>query len=148
MTVQQFILLCPHDLPCIITVTNIEENPSLMGHAHVMVCQHGYKLYLLQTPTGVTCWKGLSQWVSSRRNIFHLSDQEPKVVFVYHAVSQKATNQVHDNCQIELSPTLQRMLGMHVAYLSHGSHRGVHVVDVNQGFYSLYVYCNLIEPWM
>ena len=25
MTVQQFVLLCPHDLPCIITITNIEK---------------------------------------------------------------------------------------------------------------------------
>ena len=55
---------------------------------------------------------------------------------------------MHDDCQIELSPTLQRMLGMHDTYLSQGSHQGVHVVDVNQGFYSLYVYCNLIEPWL
>ena len=79
---------------------------------------------------------------------YNFGDQEPKVVFVYHAVSQKATIQVLENCQIELSPTLQRMLGMQEAYLSQGSHRGVHVVDVNQGFYSLYVYCNLIEPWL
>ena len=79
---------------------------------------------------------------------YNLGDQEPKVVFVYHAVSQKATIQVHDDCQIELSPTLQRMLGMPDVYLSQGSHQGVHVVDVNQGFYSLYVYCNLIEPWL
>ena len=79
---------------------------------------------------------------------YNLGDQEPKVVFVYHAVSQKATVQVHDNCQIKLSPTLQWMLGMPNVYLSQGSHRGVHVVDVNQGFYSLYVYCNLIEPWL
>ena len=43
---------------------------------------------------------------------YNLGDQEPKVVFVYHAVSQKTTIQVHDDCQIELSPTLQRMLGM------------------------------------
>ena len=79
---------------------------------------------------------------------YNLGDQEPKVTFVYHKVSQKATIQVHEECQIELSPTLQRMLGMHEAYLSKGSHQGVHVVDVNQGFYSLYVYCNLIEPWL
>ena len=79
---------------------------------------------------------------------YNFGDQEPKVVFVYHAVSQKATIQVLENCQLELSPTLQRMLGMQEVYLSQGSHRGVHVVDVNQGFYSLYVYCNLIEPWL
>ena len=53
---------------------------------------------------------------------YNLGDQEPKAVFVYHAVSQKATIQVHDDCQIELSPTLQRMLGMRDAYLSQGSH--------------------------
>ena len=79
---------------------------------------------------------------------YNLGDQEPKVVFGCHAVSQKATIQVHDDCQIELSPTLERMLGMSDVFLSKGSHRGVHVVDVNQGFYALCVYCNLIEPWL
>ena len=68
--------------------------------------------------------------------------------FVYHAVLQKVTVQVYDDCQIELSPTLQQMLGMHDTYLGQGMHRSVHVVDVNQGYYSLYVYCNLIEPWL
>ena len=53
---------------------------------------------------------------------YNLGDQEPKATFVYHTVSQKATIQVHEDCQIELSPTLQRMLGMHDAYLSQGSH--------------------------
>ena len=55
---------------------------------------------------------------------------------------------MHDNCQIELSPTFQWILGMPNVYLSQGSHQVVHVVDVNQGFYSLYIYCNLIEPWL
>ena len=53
---------------------------------------------------------------------YNLGDQEPKVIFIYHTVSQKATIQVHEDCQLELSPTLQRMLGMHDAYLSQGSH--------------------------
>ena len=48
---------------------------------------------------------------------YNVGDQEPKVTFVYHKVSQKTTIQVHEDCQIELSPTLQRMLGMHDIYL-------------------------------
>ena len=30
---------------------------------------------------------------------YNLGDQEPKVTFVYHTVSQKATIQVHEDCQ-------------------------------------------------
>ena len=35
---------------------------------------------------------------------------------------------------------------MKESHISSGTHEGMHVVDVNQGFYSLYVYCNTIEP--
>ena len=35
---------------------------------------------------------------------------------------------------------------MSIRQFAEGTYEGVHVVDVNQGFCSLYVYCNIIEP--
>ena len=75
-------------------------------------------------------------------------NQERSVVFNYHSVAQKVTIEVLEAYTIELSPTLQYILGMEENSLNDGKHQGSHVVDVHQGFYSLYVYCNLIEPWL
>ena len=68
------------------------------------------------------------------------------VHFSYHNVTQKTTISVQPGIQVELSNTLRVMLGMKEMQLSEGTHEGVHVVDVNQGFYSLYVYCSIVEP--
>ena len=75
-------------------------------------------------------------------------DQERNVAFNYHSVSQKVTIEVLEGYTIQLSPALQHILGMAKNNLNEGKHQGTHVVDVHQGFYSLYVYCNLIEPWL
>ena len=74
--------------------------------------------------------------------------QECYVTFNYHSVSQKVTIEILEGYTIELSPALQYILGMEKSSLDHGKHQGTHVVDIHQGFYSLYVYCNLIEPWL
>lgn len=68
------------------------------------------------------------------------------VDFSYHAITQKVTLTIRTRIQLKLSPILKLMLGMKESHLSSGTHEGMHVVDVNQGFYSLYVYCNIIEP--
>ena len=69
-----------------------------------------------------------------------------KVHFSYYEIMQKATISVKQGSSVELSPILKRMLGMQMTTLAAGSHEGAHVVDVNQGFHSLYVYCNVVEP--
>ena len=49
---------------------------------------------------------------------------------------------------ITLSPALQRFLGFTKARFIAGTHLAKHVADLHQGFYSLYVYCPVIEPRM
>ena len=66
--------------------------------------------------------------------------------FTYHDITKKTTVKVSPGAVIELSPTLTVMLGMSQSRMYRGSHEGVRVVDINQGFYSLYVYCDVVEP--
>ena len=74
--------------------------------------------------------------------------QEPKVTFTYHSVSQKVVIEVQQGYTMKLSSALQAILGMEKGTMGAGKHQGTQVVDIHQGFYSLYVYCNLIEPWL
>ena len=74
-----------------------------------------------------------------------MSRIEPDVAFTYHHVTRKASIRIKSQCELELSPTLERILGMPNHPMSAGTHQGVHVVDVNQGFYSLYIYCDVVE---
>lgn len=71
------------------------------------------------------------------------------IVFTYNEITQKVTLSLKDGASIIMSPTLQRMLGLSKnEYEGKGHFTGEQVIDVNGGFYSLYVYCNLLEPHM
>ena len=52
------------------------------------------------------------------------------------------------NYEISLSPALQTILGFDKTYYAAGMHIADHVADLHQGFYSLYVYCPVVEPRM
>lgn len=65
--------------------------------------------------------------------------------FSYHGITKKATIRIKRNCRITMSEMLTSMLGMQSRHMSAGTHKGTNVVDVNQGFHSLYVYCNVVE---
>jgi len=71
------------------------------------------------------------------------------IVFTYNEITQKVTLSLKNGASIIISPTLQRMLGLaHTEYEGKGHFKGDRVIDVHGGFYSLYVYCNLLEPRM
>ena len=69
-----------------------------------------------------------------------------KVLFLYDQITHKVKLDVEYGATIEISETLQHMLGLPHKEFKEGVHMGAHVIDVDQGFYSLYVYCNLVAP--
>ncbi len=70
------------------------------------------------------------------------------VVFDYDKITQKVIISVKPGASVTFSSLLQTMLGLSQAHFDEGVHEGAQVIDIRQGFYSLYVYCNLIEPQM
>ena len=68
------------------------------------------------------------------------------VTFTYHSVTQKVTIKVPTETTLEVSHDLMKMLGFTQDKFRSGTFTGVRVIDVNQGFHSLYVYTNIIEP--
>ena len=55
---------------------------------------------------------------------------------------------VKKDCQVTISPLLQRMLGFKRAIFQQGDHVADWVADVTRGVNSLYAYCPLVEPRM
>lgn len=71
------------------------------------------------------------------------------IAFTYDEITQKVTLSLKAGASIIISPTLKRMLGLALnEYEGKGHFTGDHVIDVHGGFYSLYIYCNLVEPQM
>ena len=50
--------------------------------------------------------------------------------------------------RVTLSPSLMTLLGFDKTEFTSGKHTGNRMVDVLQGFYSIYLYCPLVEPRM
>ena len=68
--------------------------------------------------------------------------------FTHDEITQKVKVVVKTNFEINMSPSLQTILGFTKGKFVAGTHFGEHVVDLHRGFYSLYVYCPLLEPRM
>ena len=100
---------------------------------------------LERTPLRIVTLDQLT-YETPRPNESAMIPNQPDVVFSYHPITKKASIKIQPHCEMVMSPTLKIMLGMHESHMAEGTHEGIHVVDVSQGFYSLYVYCNLIEP--
>ena len=83
------------------------------------------------------------------RSLNALNEMVPdsrNILFFYDSITRKVTLDVAEDAWIELNDTLKLLLGMDKSIYGEGEHVGRRVVDVNQGFYSLYVYCNLVQP--
>jgi len=103
--------------------------------------------------------EGLYTTAEELVNQLNMSTMENKttaqtVRFQYHKVAQKASLTLKGKAEILLSDALQRMLGFD-SDLFTGTHPSKdfvqafdaeRVIDLRDGFYSLYVYCNLLAP--
>jgi hypothetical protein len=70
------------------------------------------------------------------------------IQFTYDNITKKVTVSLKPNVSISFSAHLQTMLGFAQSHYEDGIHEGDRVIDIRQGFYSLYVYCNILEPHM
>ena len=70
------------------------------------------------------------------------------VEFLYDDITRKVTVGLKPDTRVEFSPLLKNILGFSQDHYEEGVHEAETVVDVRQGFYSLYVYCNVVEPHM
>ncbi len=68
------------------------------------------------------------------------------VVFSFDDITKKVTVSIKPTSAVTFGPLLQSMLGLKQDHYGPGIHVGDQVVDIRQGFYSLYVYCNVVEP--
>lgn len=63
-------------------------------------------------------------------------------------IDQRVTLTITPGLRLQLSPMLMKLLGFESTHFSEGKHIGRNMADVRQGFYSIYVYCPLVEPQM
>ena len=63
-------------------------------------------------------------------------------------ITQKVTLTVEGEAKVTFSPHLARFLGFGQTEFTRGIHFAPWVADVNQGFYSLYVYSSIVQPSM
>ena len=63
-------------------------------------------------------------------------------------IDQRVTLTITSGLRLQLSPMLSKLLGFESTHFSEGKHVGRNMADVRQGFYSIYVYCPLVEPQM
>lgn len=70
------------------------------------------------------------------------------LIMLFDEVTHKVKMTLNTNYILSLSPGLQRFLGFSKTNFSGGAHVADHVADLHQGFYSLYVYCPVVEPRM
>lgn len=70
------------------------------------------------------------------------------VEFLYDDITRKVTLGLKPDVAVTFGPLLKTMLGFSQDRYEEGVHEAENVVDIRQGFYSLYVYCNVVEPHM
>lgn len=70
------------------------------------------------------------------------------VEFTYDDITRKVTVSLKPGTAVTFGPLLKTMLGFSKERYEEGVHEAETVVDIRQGFYSLYTYCNVIEPHM
>ena len=91
--------------------------------------------------------------LNAMKGVKSMSKSHGKIGFEYDEITQKVTITVQKGAEIILSPRLGVLLGfadtegVHMKF-TEGVHTGQWVCDVNQGFTSLYVYTDIIEPTM
>ena len=69
-----------------------------------------------------------------------------RLKFKFDEVSQKVTLFLKPRTSARLSPPLARLLGFDMTDIPYGRNKGSRVSDRDQGFSSLYVYCNVVQP--
>ena len=69
-----------------------------------------------------------------------------RLKFKFDEVSQKVTLILKPRTSARLSPPLARLLGFDMTDIPYGRNKGSRVSDLDQGFRSLYVYCNVVQP--
>ena len=87
-----------------------------------------------------------------KRKVGTQENGSPKVKFYYNPASKKASIRVYqENSVLELSERLQEILGLigENAPPLHGSgyFEGLRMLDLNEHFKSLYVYCDVVSPF-
>jgi hypothetical protein len=101
-------------------------------------------LYKVALKTGY--YESAAKLIRCMNGVKDMLPEEHKVLFLYDDTTTKVTIDIEFGAFVELSPVLQSILGMNNQEIGIGRHEGTRVVDVDRGFYSLYIYCSLLEP--
>ncbi|PJE78543.1 hypothetical protein CI610_02513 [invertebrate metagenome] len=113
-------------------VANVEFDP---GAALKLYVKPGYYPNVLNVLEYI--WG--AKTMVSHGDMFKISTDE---------IDQRVTLTISTGLRLNLSPMLTKLLGFEYSRFSEGKHTGRNMADVRQGFYSIYVYCPLVEPQM
>jgi len=77
---------------------------------------------------------------------YNISTNDLHELMTLHPITQKVKIFCPEDSLVVFSPVLASMLGLQTQTYEQGVHEGDQVVDIHRGFYSLYMYCDAIEP--
>ena len=83
----------------------------------------------------------------SAKKLGTCAKNKKRVGFYYNKASRKTSVTVAEKgASLQLSPSLQRILGMDQSVINSGHHPAQYITDINEGIKSLYIYCDLVLP--
>ncbi len=88
----------------------------------------------------------VGQYETPQQLVQTLNGLTEHFTFSYDQATNRIALAVPYDRALQMSSHLASMLGLPRASFGPGTHHGTGLVDMNQGFYSLYVYCNIVEP--
>jgi hypothetical protein len=78
-------------------------------------------------------------------DLLEVSIEFGNIIFTYDDITHNITLYVEHYYTLLLGEKLVQILGLGQNSFSSGKYIGKNVVDIYQGFYSMYVYCNIVE---
>ena len=91
-------------------------------------------------------YESVEDVIKAMRMITKRTENRKAIDISYNRVNQKTKFNVKDGYIFHTSKELSELLGFHHKDFSSGEYYSEEVSDINQGLYSLYVYCPLLEP--
>ena len=126
------------------------ESSSYHLHCRIPAESNGFTIKIAEIPEG--CYKSINELVSvineSLREIMVANGHPPDAIVL---TDQPLKQRVHISCQagylIKFPSECSHVLGMDPDLNYSGpSSWSRHTYDISRGFYSLYVYCSIVEP--
>ena len=91
-------------------------------------------------------YQSMEDVIKAIKIILKRTENRKAIEITYNRVNQKTKFAVKEGYIFHTSKELSELLGFHDKDFSNGEYYSEEVSDINNGLYSLYVYCPLLEP--